>query len=192
MASMTRPALAAVFVVLLAPAGAALAAGAPLLAEGPNPDAPDAVRQYGQLMGDWTCASSSLQADGTWLEAPGRATWSWYYVLEGYAVQDVWRPGDPAQPVGTNLRTYDAEADTWHMVWATSAQARFDHFSAVHQDGRIVMTGERWARKAFPAHTARITFYGITDKHFDWSYEFSASGEAPWTEQSRLSCDRIS
>ncbi len=40
--------------------------GAQLIAEGPHPDAPAEVKQYGTLQGDWSCDSSSRQADGSW------------------------------------------------------------------------------------------------------------------------------
>lgn len=182
--------LATTLVLALAPAAATQAESiAPLLAEGPNPEAPEAVRQYGQLMGHWQCQGSSVQPDGSWQDSPAPATWSWYYVLDGYAVQDVWKPGNPQAPMGTNLRTYDPDTESWHMVWATTTQARFDEFTATYSDGEIVMHGDRWARTAFPAHQARITFHNIGEKHFDWRYEFSTDGES-WSEQSRLACDR--
>ncbi|MEM9531296.1 MAG: hypothetical protein AAGA23_10275 [Pseudomonadota bacterium] len=176
--------------ILLAPS-LALAGGAPLVTDGPAPDAPEQVVQYGQLEGHWSCMGSSKQPDGTWQEAPSPATWSWYYVLGGHAVQDVWQPAPPAA-IGTNLRTYDAEQDQWNMVWATQTQAQFDHYTARFEDGRIVMRGEVPAR-ARPAHAAKITFYNISKKHFDWKFEATSPGtDQGWAEFSRLSCDRLS
>ncbi len=163
---------------------------APLTAATINPAAPDQVKQYGQLQGSWRCKSLNLTQDGTWQEAPGDNIWSWYYVLDGYAVQDVWQGSQGG--MGTNLRTYDAEQDKWYMVWATTQQARFDEFEATFEDGKIIMTGDRWARAAFPAHKSRITFHNITAQHFDWKSEWSPPNDGEnWTESSRLSCDRL-
>ncbi len=180
-----------VYVVGILLFGTALAAGpVPIVSPGPNPEAPKQVQQYGQLQGSWSCVGTNLQPDGTWQSSGPAATWSWYYVLDGYAVQDVWKPA--AGAVGTNLRTYDAEADKWYMVWATSAQARFDEFEATFDDGNIVMTGDRWARGSIPQHAARITFHNISKQRFDWKYESSPPVDAKtWTEMFRLSCARI-
>ncbi|MDJ0654429.1 MAG: hypothetical protein QNJ40_09770 [Xanthomonadales bacterium] len=176
--------------ITLALLATAAHAGAPMTADGPHPDAPEQLKQYGQLQGDWLCRGSNPQPDGSWQENPNPpASWSWYYVLDGYAIQDVWKPGDGKSPWGTNLRTYDAETGKWNMVWATQQQARFDEFSAEFVDGNIVMTGQRWARPAFQAHTARITFHNIQKEHFDWKYEVAAA-DGSWSEFSRLSCDR--
>ena len=169
----------------------AAAQTASLVATDPNPDAPEAVQQFGQLQGNWSCLGSSRQPDGSWKPGEHPATWSWYYVLDGFAVQDVWKPGNPNGAMGTNLRTYDPESQSWNMVWATTGQARFDHFTASYEDGNLVMRGERWARAAFQAHDSRITFHNIGAQHFDWKYETAAlQGEQQWNEISRIACDR--
>lgn len=179
-----------IFLVVSLVSANAAAHQAPLISAGINPDAPEQVKQFGQLQGTWSCLGSGKQPDGSWKQGPAPATWTWYYVLDGYAVQDVWQPAQG--PMGTNLRTYDAEEDKWQMVWATSSQARFDEFDATFADGKIVMTGDRWARAAFPAHMSRITFHNISQQHFDWSSESSAAGDGEnWTENVRLSCDRV-
>lgn len=176
--------------MMLLVASPVLAANAPLIASGPNPAAPKQVKQYGQLQGDWRCKGSSAQPDGSFAESPGEAHWSWYYVLDGYAVQDVWKPAPGSGPWGTNLRTYDAENDQWYMVWTTQTQATFDHFTATFDNGMIVMRGERPAGQR-PAHAAKITFFNITREHFDWKYEATAPAtDTGWVEFSRLSCDR--
>ena len=163
------------------------------LSEIPADDASDGVDAgFGQLVGPaWNCQGSSAQPDGSWKDGPGKATWLFQYALEGHAVQDFWYPPAAAQGApGTNLRTYDAENDRWYMVWATAQQARFDHFEATVADGMIVMTGRRWARQAFPEHDSRITFYNMSDTHFDWKYESAATSDGPWQEISRIACDR--
>ena len=97
----------------------------------PNPKAPDAVREeYGQFVGSWSCQGYNRQQDGRWQASPGRATWNWYYVMDGFAIQDVWIPSTASTggALGINLRTYDAESANWQMVWATGRQPDFDIF----------------------------------------------------------------
>ena len=175
-------------------AAAAPATPVPLSAQGAHPEAPDELEQYGQFVGSWRCAGQSLQPDGKWQKSPGLATWTWYYVLDGHAIQDVWHPATEAGPdaaVGTNLRIYDAEAGLWRMVWATATQSHFDTFRATYRDGEILMYGERPPSKAYGAHLARITFHNIDARHFDWKYESSGPADARrWREVARLSCDR--
>ena len=161
-----------------------------------DPQAPPGVAAgFGRLVGSWRCDGTTLQQDGSWKTDPPGAHWDFYYALEGHAVQDVWYPPAASKGgVGTNLRTYDPETDQWQMVWATSDQPRFDHFTAKVQDGNIVMHGDRWARPAFGAHSARITFHNISADHFDWRYEATADAsaeDAAWREVTRLACQRV-
>jgi hypothetical protein len=180
--------------ILALASGALHAAPAPLTVSAASKDAPRELQQYGRFVGSWSCQSESAQPDGSWEKMPGKARWSWYYVLDGHAVQDVWYPSPevPGAAVGTNLRIYDAAAGVWRMVWATSQQGHFDAFRAIERDGQILMYGDRMKGADFPAHLARITFYNISDKHFDWKYESSGPADGrQWREVSRISCDRL-
>ena len=172
----------------------AAAAEVPLVYQGPNEDAPVQVQEFGRLVGHWTCTSENRQADGTWQASPGKATWSWYYVLEGFAIQDVWRPDreqNPTAAMGTNLRTYDPESGFWDVVWTTQQATRFERYRASARGGDVHMFAERPASKTFPSHLMHITFHNISDDHFDWKYEASGLTDGQnWQEQSRLSCDR--
>ena len=167
-----------------------------LIAAEPHPDAPAELRQYGQLVGTWSCKTSSRQQDGTWKDNPTEATWTWFYSLNGHAVQDVWQspPSTAGGPggIGTNLRVYDPEAKRWDIAWTTAAQRQFDRFTAVYQGGAIEMRGDLPARSPFPALSAKITFYSITDASFDWKYEGTALGsDTGWNEFSRIHCSRV-
>lgn len=159
-----------------------------------NPEAPEGIEQYGRFVGTWTCASQFRNPEGEWQKAPSKPTWRWHYALNGHAVQDVWIPdpenSPPGAAMGTNLRVYDKENDTWDMVWTTETTGNFQHFAAQQIDGNMVMTADVPAGNR-PAHMARITFYNISERHFDWKYEASAPGDGVnWMEYSRLSCDR--
>ncbi len=80
------------YLMLLISTIATASAPAALIGDGPHPDAPEALMEYGQLVGNWQCKSLSPQPDGSWKQAEGVNTWTWYYVLDGRAIQDVWKP----------------------------------------------------------------------------------------------------
>lgn len=177
-----------------------LASAPAVLAESPlfgerAPDAPVGVAQYGQFVGSWTCVPASRQEDGSLKESDARPTWVWHYALNGHAVQDVWIPdlenSPPGAAMGTNLRVYDPEKDEWIMVWTTETLRKFQTFRATMQDGDIVMRGDIEAGP-HQAHLARITFYNISNDHFDWKYEASAPQDGQnWQLHSTLACDRM-
>ena len=186
----------AAVILLILPLSANAGTPAVLISDGPHPDAPEQLMEYGQLVGNWQCKSSSRQQDGTWKESPGLATWTWYFVLDGHAVLDVWKPLPIAQGKvfpGTNLRTYDPETGIWNVAWTIANSPKIETFISSFRNDAIHITTEREARGTFPAHMMHITFYNISEKHFDWKYEFSPLTDGQnWTESSRLSCDRSS
>ena len=180
--------------LLIFPVFALAGTPAALVTDGPHPDAPEALMEYGQLVGNWQCKSLSPQPDGSWKQAEGLNTWTWYYVLDGRAIQDVWKPtanADGKVFPGTNLRTYDAETGIWNVVWTIASSARIEPFISSFRNDIIHITTERAASATFPAHMMHISFYNISEQHFDWKYESSPLTDGQnWREVSRLSCDR--
>ena len=184
------------YLLLVIPMLAMASPPAELASDGPHPDAPEAIMEYGQLVGNWLCTSSGPQPDGTWKQAEGVNTWTWYYVLDGHAIQDVWKPSPNADGkvnMGTNLRTYDSETGIWNVIWTISSSARIEPFISSYRNDALHITTEREASAAFPAHMMHITFYNISESHFDWKYESSPMTDGQnWRELSRLSCDKDS
>lgn len=151
--------------------------------------APAVTQEFGRLVGTWACKSAQRQQDGTFKEQAKESIWTWFYTLDGTAIQDVWE-GAPGG-IGTNLRVYDPEQSKWNIVWATTGQTDISQFTAVGAGPDIIMTGEQPARAPFPAHQARVTFYDITEANFSWKYEGGApGGGTQWQEVSRISCRR--
>ena len=165
-----------------------------LEAPGPAADAPPELQQFGQFVGSWSCRSSRRDRDGNWQADGWESKWTWYWVLGGHAIQDVWDvpPASPAgASLGTNLRIFDAATGTWQMVWTNTRMSSFDYYEAVGGDGEVIMTGEIPARGGRPPHSAKITFHDIAPGSFEWRYEASLAGsDGPWSEQVRISCRR--
>ena len=178
---------------MLCLAGAAAANG--ISSEGPAEDAPAELQQFGQFIGTWKCTSFSRDRERVWQPNPWENTWSWYWVLDGHAIQDVWE-ASPDSPqgwnAGINLRVYDPRTKRWKMAWTTTLTNNFNFFEAGYVDGEMVMQGDIPAYGQRPGHHARITFYGITRTAFDWKYEAALGGpEDVYAEQARLQCRRV-
>ena len=170
-------------VLLLVPA-AAPASDHPLLAESHGAKAPPEAAQWDPLIGDWEVQCEVRQEDGTWRDA-GKAWWHWFYILDGFAVQDVWinpnyeeRIGRPLK--GTNLRIYDPEKKKWSLAWYDNVSQKLDRYEAVAAAGEIVMS--QLGEGIFN----RITFFNMKSDSFDWKAERSQDGGETWQEYFRL------
>ncbi len=165
-----------------------------IVADGQAEDTPTELQQFGQFIGTWKCTSFSRGRDKSWQPNPWENTWTWYWVLDGHAIQDVW-VGSPDSPpgwnAGTNIRIYDEAAQRWRMAWTTTLSKQFDFYEAEPVDGNMVMQGDIPARGQRPAHSARITFHEITDTSFSWKYEAAMAAQPEsYAEQARLQCRR--
>ena len=164
----------------------------------PHPDAPAGVKQFGQFAGDWVCSLESKQQDGSWQTRPGRAAWNWYYVNDGFAVQDIWNPYYESSTeqksgprVGTNLRIYNPETDSWQAIWATGASTKVEIYDAEMAGKDMIMRRDASDDATRGPHLAKITFYNITRSKFDWRYEAAPlNNPESFTEQVRLQCER--
>jgi hypothetical protein len=181
----------AVFVTLCL---ARVVAASGISSEGPAEEAPAELQQFGQFVGTWKCTSFSRDRERVWQPNPWENTWSWYWVLDGHAIQDVWEASPDSPPgwnAGTNLRVYDPRTKRWKMAWTTTLTNSFSFYEAEYVDGEMVMQGDIPEHGQRPGHHARITFYGITKTAFDWKYEAALGGqEDVYAEQARLQCRR--
>jgi hypothetical protein len=147
-----------------------------------NPNAPPETAQWGQLAGAWDCTIPSTAADGTVRE--GKATWTWSYIIDGYAVQDIYvghRTDGRADFYGTGVRTYHPELKKWEIMWTANTTpegetSKMTLFEATYQNEQIVMKyvegDPEW----------RVVFFDITDDSFEWMNE--PSGQ-------RMRCERV-
>ena len=159
-----------------------------------NPNAPPETEQYGQLAGVWEAEQAVINPDGTWPEKTTRAEWRWYYILDGHAIQDDWfslettaDSSQELQPVGTNIRIYNPGDKKWHMAWIDKTNRRLAIFTAVQQDGKIIMSGTNAKGREI-----RNTFFNITGKAFDWQQEWTFDQGKSWVVVTKIHCRRKS
>lgn len=143
------------------------------------------MAQFGQYLGDWDIQDSQLSQDGsTWTNGAG-AQWNFVCVGNGVAVQDFWLPNDGG--VGTNLRVYEPDTDSWNIAWAVSSSPGFSHIQAKRNDaGDIVMS----YKSPIPDPPRRITFHPAQEDSWKWKLEMSFDQGATWREVYRIEATR--
>lgn len=157
-----------------------------------NPAAPPETEQLGQLVGVWEAEQVKRNRDGSWSEEKTRAEWRWYYILDGHAIQDDWISLQAAddtsqvyQPIGTNIRIYNSEENQWHMAWIDKTNRRLATFTAVNEDGKIIMSGQNAQGRQI-----RNTFFDITQNEFDWQQEWTFDEGKTWVAVAKIHCER--
>ena len=152
-----------------------------------HPDAPEATAQLAPLAGAWLCQGESLQQDGTYA-AGGEATWTFRWILDGYALMDEWRGPDGP---GVNIRHVDPETGRWVAKWISSSNMSWETYDAGMVNDTFVMTCKSTAPNGTRGD-ARATFHDIQDKTFLWSLDWSINEGETWIPGvAKLSCRRL-
>jgi hypothetical protein len=157
-----------------------------LHADGPAPERAEALKLYGQFIGDWDSDIITYTSDGTRHQGHGEIHFGW--VLEGRAVQDIWmiprhnerRADTPAMPVagnwyGTTIRIYDPALDAWRIYWIDPATNNYYQQVGRRQGADIVQEGQTEA-----GALSRWSFTEITPESFHWTGEASLDKGASW------------
>lgn len=169
-----------------------------LHAAGPAPERADALRLYGQFVGDWEADIVTYTPDGIRHQGQGEIHFGW--VLEGRAIQDVWmiprrkerRPDSPAMPVagnwyGTTIRVFDPALNAWRIYWIDPATNAFYQQVGRKEGADIVQEGqtETGAR-------SRWSFTEIMPDSFHWKGEASFDKGASWRLLVEVFAHRVS
>ncbi len=155
-------------------------------------DAPPETYHFGQFVGSWSIQDETLQADGSWLEGE-EAEWIWYYILDGFAIQDDWiaparhlPAGENGRQYGTNLRIYNPQTDAWELAWLSNTGKTVDVYDATGTAEEVIMT-----RTLPNGRGQRITFFDITPSSFEWKMEVEQP-DTTWQEVYRIHATRTS
>jgi hypothetical protein len=154
-----------------------------------------ALATFGRFVGTWDLSVVYHHAD----RAPERwaGEWTWSWVLDGEAIQDVWRvpprpnagadqlETEPPRGFGTTVRLYDPDLDAWHVTWFGAVSHRPQAFLAREVDGEIVMEAEA----AGPERT-RWIFSEVTRDSFHWRNASSTDDGTTWVVNQEMGARR--
>jgi hypothetical protein len=130
---------------------------------------------FGQFVGDWEVEVTFYRADGS--RDGARGEWRFERILEGRAVQDVWRIWTPqADPVGygTTIRFYDPKIDAWRVTWHGVLNGVVYKFLARRVGAEIVLEGQDLGEPS------RWIFSDIEADSFRWRAVSSTDGGKTW------------
>lgn len=139
------------------------------------------MAQFGRYVGNWDIADSQLKQDGSgWSDGAG-AKWNFVCIGDGVAVQDFWIPNGGG--IGSNLRTWHPDTETWDIAWTAKGLPGFAHITAEQDDaGNIVMHYV----SPIPDPLRRITFYPPDENGWNWTLEWSQDNGENWFEVYRI------
>ncbi len=146
-----------------------------------NPEAPPETAQFAFMVGEWDCKTRFMKPDGSGY-GEGRAKWTAYFILDGWALQDEWISSLPngGKAHGTNIRSFNPETRQWDNRWLSSGNLQWKYFSAEKVGDTMVMTGE--GRDGRGPFVDRNVFYEITADHWKWRKDRSWDGGKTWIE----------
>ncbi len=163
----------------------------PTVTLGGNDESADSIEQdkihpFDKLIGTWDATQSIRNRDGSWTVQKKQYKWKFYPILEGEAVQDDWIVVDSTGrelTTGTNIRISNSEENRWYMAWIDKTHRRLATFTAVYENGKIIMDGTN----AQGRHIHN-TFYNISEKSFEWKQEWTFDEGKSWVEVARIKC----
>ncbi len=145
-----------------------------------SPDAPPQTAQFDFLIGEWHCEITRMGPDGN-MQQPSKATWTGRYVLDGWAIEDVWQPLAAGARPGVNIRSFNPETKLWDNRWLGAGTLQWQDFQAEQVNDTMVMTGEGTDARG-RRYIDRNTFYEITDGSWRWRKDRSFDDGATWLE----------
>jgi hypothetical protein len=181
-AVMKRPVIA--LAVSLLSTLAVWAHGAPAAGFGTlSPDAPPETAQFAFLVGEWRCTTRRMDPEGHLQPGP-EASWTGYYILGGWAIEDDWvSTGPDGKPYhGTNLRSFHRETGKWDNRWLSSDSLAWKYFEAEKVGETMVMTGGEGTDGRGSRFVDRNTFYEVGPSSFKWRKDRSFDGGESWIE----------
>jgi hypothetical protein len=157
----------------------------PLLrADGPHPSLRDELMLFGQFVGAWDLWVEFFSDDGECTyRQPGQ--WSFAWVLDGRAIQDVLTyplTGQADRGIGTSLRSYDPASRRWQVIWLGAITVILH--GGQHGE-EILLEGPD------PDGTLnQWRFTDVTGTSFTWTGHESADRGATWHLRQRMTATR--
>ncbi|CEJ88060.1 conserved hypothetical protein DcmC [Hyphomicrobium sp. GJ21] len=155
----------------------------------PHPDFGAGALLFGQFVGVWDADVRFIDSDGS-VSIDGPGVWSFGWVLDGRVIQDVLtypragsaRPGE--RGIGTTLRRYNPDADTWAVIWCGATSGVLVTLTAKAVDYGIQLDG--FAANGTPL---RWSFTDIADDRFHWG-GYILDQEGSWRLEQEMNVRR--
>ena len=142
-----------------------------LLAKKPAVEYQDQLMLFGQFVGAWTFEGVEYHDDGSRVTDKGEIYFQW--VLQGKAIQDVWREtkrSDLATKIyGTTVRFFDPKSNSWRVIWIEPGLGVVTILKGLKVGDEIVITGQTASGSSI-----RWIFSDIKRNSFRWHADKSS------------------
>ena len=148
-----------------------------------NPAAPPETAEFSFAIGEWACTTRGMRPDGS-IQEGLPATWTFHYILDGWAIQDDWVQEQPDGSVshGMNIRSFNPETRKWDNRWLSSGNLQWKYFESEKVGATMVMTGGAGKDGQGREFIDRNTFLEITGDSWKWRKDRSFDGGETWIE----------
>jgi len=153
---------------------------------------PKEAAQFDFLLGEWDARTTRYRSDGSELGGYG-GTWRARHLHDARIVLDEFTArlddGSEISYMAT-LRTYSLATERWEMTFLIAHQPQLiTSFSGVFEDGEMRLDGSGRTLAGQPV-VARVRFFDITPRSFQWENRVSLDDGATWYRDSAISAWR--
>ena len=151
--------------------------------------APQELKFWRKLIGQWTVRSETLSEDGSGWEENASVQWNIFWTFGGWGIQDEIISPPAAKPLADetlrmrqiNMRIFDPAEQSWSLTWLTPSLTSPGEYRGEASRKTIVLNSVA-ADEA--GDYSRVSFSAISDTGFKWTLEKSPDGER-WREVAR-------
>ncbi len=153
---------------------------------------PEEASQFDFLLGAWNARTTRYRADGS--EIGGYdGTWRARHLHEGRMILDEFTArlddGSEISYMAT-LRTFSTSTGRWEMTFLIAHQPQLiTSFSGVFANGEMKLEGSGRTLTGDPVR-ARVRFFDVTPKSFEWENHVSLDDGATWYRDSHIAARR--
>ena len=136
----------------------------------PNPEAPEAIKDFHPLIGNCECEYTIRNQAGEWSDTL-KMQWRFKYIMNGWAVQDETLAHDGTH--AGSIRQYSTDKEQWfvHYYTTVSVVEPLPIWKGNKEGDAIVLYRKQKAPNGMDG-MYRITFYEMSDKGFKWKGEW--------------------
>jgi len=153
-----------------------------------NPEAPQQLKDFQDLIGESKCKSTSRKSDQSWAE-PVNMIWRWKYIMNGWAVQDETLKEDGKH--SGSIRQYHLDSLRWNVHYYSSGtpSTTLPVWNGNKKDGKIVLYRDQKAPNGMEGFY-RLTFHNISKKGYSWIGEWVDKAEKISFATWKIECRR--
>ncbi len=141
-----------------------------------NPDAPKQIADFDPLIGRCNCKSISRIDQQTWADTVDM-TWTFKYIMNGFAVQDETFKSDGTY--AGSIRQFNVDSALWYVHYYShpSQTAVLPAWEGNRIDDKIILYRDQTAPNGMDGYY-KITFSEISQNGFNWLGEWVTKNES--------------